>query len=70
VSGQFARICLDRPETRQSVLDDVRAAALARAIDAGAHPDRVAVVEVEKVPLTHLVHAALLIRVRAAGPCC
>jgi N-methylhydantoinase A/oxoprolinase/acetone carboxylase beta subunit len=70
VSGQFARICLDRPETRQAVLDEVRAAALARAIDAGAHPGRVAVVEVEEVPLTHLVHPALLIRVRAAGPCC
>lgn len=70
VSGQFTRICLDSPETRQSVLDDVRAAALARAIDAGAHPDHVAVVEVEEVPLTHLGHAALLIRVRAAGPCC
>jgi N-methylhydantoinase A/oxoprolinase/acetone carboxylase beta subunit len=69
-SGQFARICLDRPETRQAVLDDVCAAALARAIDAGAHPARVAVVEIEEVPLTHLVHAALLIRVRAAGPCC
>jgi hypothetical protein len=70
VSGQFARICLDRPETRRSVLEDVRAAALARAIDAGARPDRLAVVEVEEVPLTHLVHPALLIRVRAAGPCC
>jgi N-methylhydantoinase A/oxoprolinase/acetone carboxylase beta subunit len=70
VSGQCARICLDRPETRQAVLEDVRAAALARAIDAGAHRDRVAVVEVEKVPLTHLVHPALLIRVRAAGPYC
>jgi N-methylhydantoinase A/oxoprolinase/acetone carboxylase beta subunit len=70
VSGQFARICLDTPETREAVLEDVRAAALARAIDAGAHPDRVAVVEVDEVPLTHLVHPALLIRVRAAGPCC
>jgi N-methylhydantoinase A/oxoprolinase/acetone carboxylase beta subunit len=70
VSGQFARICLDRPETRQAVLEDVRAAAIARAIDAGAHRDRVAVVEIEKVPLTHLVHPALLIRVRAAGTCC
>jgi N-methylhydantoinase A/oxoprolinase/acetone carboxylase beta subunit len=70
VSGQFARICPDRPETRQAVLEDVRAAALARAIDAGAHRDRVAVVEVEKVPLTQLVNPALLIRVRAAGPCC
>jgi len=70
VSGQFARICLDRPKTRRSALEDIRAAALARAIDAGAHRDRVAVVEVEEVPLTHLVHPALLIRVRAAGPYC
>jgi N-methylhydantoinase A/oxoprolinase/acetone carboxylase beta subunit len=70
VSGQFARICLDRPKTRRSALEDIRAAALARAIDAGAHRDRVAVVEVEEVPLTHLIHPALLIRVRAAGPYC
>jgi hypothetical protein len=69
VSGQFARICPDRPDTRQSVLEEVRAEALARAIDAGAHPDHVAVVEVDEVPLTHLVHPALRIRARAAGPC-
>jgi N-methylhydantoinase A/oxoprolinase/acetone carboxylase beta subunit len=69
VSGQFARICPDRPDTRQSVLEEVRAEALARAIDAGAHPDHVEVVEVDEVPLTHLVHPALRIRARAAGPC-
>lgn len=69
VSAQSARICLGRPETRQGVLDEVRAAALARAIDAGARPDRVAVVEVDEAPLTHLAQPALRIRVRAAGTC-
>jgi N-methylhydantoinase A/oxoprolinase/acetone carboxylase beta subunit len=69
VSGQFARICLDRPDTRRFALEDVRAAAIARAIDAGAHPDRVVVVEVDEAPLMHLVQPALRIRVRAAGPC-
>jgi hypothetical protein len=40
VSGQFARICLNRPDTRRAVLDEVRKAAIARAIDVGAHPSR------------------------------
>jgi len=69
VSGQFARICLNRPDTRRTVLEEVRTAAIARAIDAGAHPDTVAVVEVDEAPLTYLFHPALRIRVRAAGPC-
>jgi N-methylhydantoinase A/oxoprolinase/acetone carboxylase beta subunit len=69
VGGQFARVCLNRPHTRRAVLEEVRAAAVARAIDAGAHPDRVEVVEVDEVPLTYLVEPAVQIRVRAAGPC-
>jgi hypothetical protein len=68
-SGEFARICPDRPDTRRSALEDVRAMALARAIDAGAHPDTVAVVDVDEAPLTYLVQPAVRIRVRAAGPC-
>ncbi len=68
-SGQFARVCLNRPDTRRAVLEEVRAAAVARAIDAGADPDRVEVVEVDAVPLTSLVQPAVQIRVRAAGPC-
>jgi N-methylhydantoinase A/oxoprolinase/acetone carboxylase beta subunit len=69
VSAQFARVCLSRPDVRRAVLADVRVAALARAIDAGAHPDSVEVVEVDEVPLTYLVEPAVQIRVRAAGPC-
>ncbi|MEA2148928.1 MAG: hypothetical protein QOD69_758 [Solirubrobacteraceae bacterium] len=69
VSGQFARVCLNRPDVRRAVLEDVRATALARAIDAGADPDSVEVVEVDEVPLTYLVQPAVQVRVRAAGPC-
>jgi N-methylhydantoinase A/oxoprolinase/acetone carboxylase beta subunit len=68
VSGQFARICLNRPDIRRAVLHEVRAEALARAVDAGAHPDTVAVVEVDETPLTYLVQPTVRIRVRAAGP--
>jgi N-methylhydantoinase A/oxoprolinase/acetone carboxylase beta subunit len=67
VSGELTRICMDEPGTNRVVIDDVRAAALARAIDAGAHPDRVAITEVDEAPLTHLGRSALRVRVRASG---
>jgi N-methylhydantoinase A/oxoprolinase/acetone carboxylase beta subunit len=69
VSGEVTRIYMDRSGARRAVLEDAQAAALARAIDAGADPDRVAIIEVDEAPLTHLAHAALRIRVRASGPC-
>ncbi|HEV7884747.1 MAG TPA: hydantoinase/oxoprolinase family protein [Solirubrobacteraceae bacterium] len=68
VSGQAERICSRRPDRRQAALEEARAAALARAIDAGADPAAVEVSEVEEVPLTHLLRPALRIRVRAVGP--
>jgi N-methylhydantoinase A/oxoprolinase/acetone carboxylase beta subunit len=68
VSGQAERICCRRPDRRQAALEDARAAALARAIDAGGDPAAVEVSEVEEVPLTHLPRPALRIRVRAVGP--
>jgi N-methylhydantoinase A/oxoprolinase/acetone carboxylase beta subunit len=68
VSGQAERICPHRPDRIQAALQDARAAALARAIDAGADPAAVEVSEVEEVPLTHLLRPALRIRVRAVGP--
>jgi N-methylhydantoinase A/oxoprolinase/acetone carboxylase beta subunit len=68
VSGQAERICPVRPDRRHAALEEARAAALARAIDAGADPAFVEVSEVEEVPLTHLLRPALRIRVRAVGP--
>jgi hypothetical protein len=49
-------------------LEEARAAARARAIHAGADPDRVEIVEVDEVPLTYLLDPAVRIRVTAAGP--
>jgi hypothetical protein len=68
VSGQAERICSRRPDHRRGALEEARAAALARAIDAGADPAAVEVSEVEEVPVTHLLRPALRIRVRAVGP--
>jgi N-methylhydantoinase A/oxoprolinase/acetone carboxylase beta subunit len=68
VSGQADRICPNRPDKRSQALEEARAAACARAIHAGADPDRVEVVEVDEVPLTYLLDPAVRIRVRAAGP--
>ena len=68
VSGQADRICPNRPDKREQALEEARGAARARAIHAGADPDRVEIVEVDEVPLTYLLDPAVRIRVRAAGP--
>jgi hypothetical protein len=68
VSGQADRICPNRPDRRRQALEEARGAARARAIHAGADPDRVEIVDVDEVPLTYLLDPAVRIRVRAAGP--
>jgi N-methylhydantoinase A/oxoprolinase/acetone carboxylase beta subunit len=67
VSGRADRICPDRPDPRARALEEARAAARARAVQAGADPDAVHVVEVEEIPLTYLVDPAIRISVKAAG---
>jgi Hydantoinase/oxoprolinase len=68
VSGHSDRICPNRPDKRRQAMEEARAAARARAIHAGADPDRVEIVDVDEVPLTYLLDPAVRIRVRAAGP--
>jgi N-methylhydantoinase A/oxoprolinase/acetone carboxylase beta subunit len=68
VSGQAERICQHRPDHRRRAVDEARAAALGRAVDAGADPAAVEVAEVEEVPFAHLLRPAVRIRVRAVGP--
>ncbi len=56
-------------KTRVEVLEEAKALAVRRAVEAGADPERVRIIEAEEVPLTHLpggtaVHA----RVKAVGP--
>jgi N-methylhydantoinase A/oxoprolinase/acetone carboxylase beta subunit len=66
--GQAERISENRPEERRRAMDAARAEAFARAIHAGADPDRVAVVEVDETPLAYMLDPAVRIRVKAVGP--
>jgi len=51
------------------VLDLAKAEAIAKAVEAGAAPDTVRIVDAEDVPLTHLGGgSAVHVRVKAAGP--
>lgn len=66
--GEADRICANRPGVRATTMEAARGEAVARAIHAGAHPDRVEIVEVQEIPLTYLLEPAIRIRARAAGP--
>jgi N-methylhydantoinase A/oxoprolinase/acetone carboxylase beta subunit len=68
VSGQVARICANRPETRRAALDEARSEATARAVQAGADRRALEIVEIEETPLTYLAEPTIRIRVTAAGP--
>jgi len=66
--GQADRIFRNRPADRDHAIAAAREEALARAIHAGADPDRVEVVAVNEVPLAYMHDPAIRIRVKAAGP--
>ena len=53
---------------RRGMLDAACQRARDRAIEAGAHPSSVEIVEVEEVPLAYLNRPTVRVRVRAAGP--
>ena len=55
-------------ESRRRALDEACDRARARAIDAGANPATVEIVEVEEVPLAYLNEPTVRVRVKAAGP--
>jgi N-methylhydantoinase A/oxoprolinase/acetone carboxylase beta subunit len=53
--------------TRAEVMDTAREEAVAKAVEAGARPDTVEVVEVDEIPLTYLPGNAMRVRVKAVG---
>jgi N-methylhydantoinase A/oxoprolinase/acetone carboxylase beta subunit len=68
VSGQADRVLhLDAGE-RDRLLDELREEAEDRAVQAGADPESVRVVELDEVPLTYLTGSPTRVRARAAGP--
>ena len=67
ISGEVDRVYSLESRSRAEALDDAKAEASQKAIDAGADPATVQIVDVEDVPLTYLPGNATRIRVKAVG---
>jgi N-methylhydantoinase A/oxoprolinase/acetone carboxylase beta subunit len=67
ISGEVDRVYALDIMSRDAALDDAKGEATAKAIEAGADPQTVAIVDVEDVPLAYLPGNATRIRVKAVG---
>lgn len=67
ISGEVDRVYELSRRTRDDVLEEAKAEAVAKAVSAGARADTVEVVEVEDVPLSYLPGNATRVRVKAVG---
>jgi hypothetical protein len=65
VSGEVDQVFADRG--REAAIEDAIELATARAIEAGADPGTIEVIEVEDLPLAYLPGDALRVHVRVAG---
>ena len=67
VGGEVDQIFTLDGTTRADVLDAAREQAIAKAVEAGAHPETVEIVEIDEIPLTYLPGNAIRFRVKAVG---
>ena len=67
VGGQVERVYSLEQAGRAEAIADCSAAAVQRAVAAGAHPATVEVVEIDEVPLAYVPSNATLVRVKAVG---
>lgn len=67
ISGEVDRVYALDEISRQAALDDARQEAATRAVDAGADPASIEIVDVEDVPLAYLPGNATRVRVKAVG---
>ncbi|MED5612045.1 hydantoinase/oxoprolinase family protein [Pseudomonas sp. JH-2] len=67
VSGRVDRLFQMHPGNRESVLRQARQEAIDAAVQAGAEPTSVDVVELNELPMTHLRAGATRVQVRAVG---
>lgn len=67
VSGEVDRVFSVGPGQRSAVVDEARQEAVDRAIQAGASPTSVQIVDVDEVPIAYLPGNATRIRVKAVG---
>lgn len=67
VGGEVDRVFSLEGLSRDDALDEAKREARDKAVEAGADPDSVQIVDVEEVPLAYLPSSATRIRVKAAG---
>ncbi len=67
ISGEIDRVYALTEQTRDNVLNEAKAEAIEKAVEAGAKRDTVEIVDVEDVPLAYLPGNATRVRVKAVG---
>ena len=67
VGGEVDRVYSIDGASRTRVLDEAKAEAVSKAIEAGADPSSVAIVEVDELPIAYLPGNATRVRVKAIG---
>ncbi len=65
IGGEVDQIFVERP--REQALAEAQAEAVRRAVEAGADPATIEVLEVEDIPLSYMPGNALRVRVRVVG---
>ncbi|GIN94073.1 hydantoinase [Siminovitchia terrae] len=68
ISGTVERIYSLEEQDYQKVIQEARSEAIQEAIDAGANPEKVDIIQLEDFPLAYMPGNAILVRVKAAGP--
>jgi len=67
VGGEIDRVFSLETASRADVLEAAQLEATAKAIEAGAEPESIAIVDVEDIPLTYLPGNEIRVRVKAVG---
>ena len=67
VGGEVDRVFSYEQEGRENAIAQAKDEAQARAVDAGAEPASIEIIEVEEIPLAYLPGAACRVRVKAVG---
>jgi N-methylhydantoinase A/oxoprolinase/acetone carboxylase beta subunit len=67
VGGEVDRVFALEGRSRDEVLDEAKQEAMDRAVEAGARPAGVRIVDVEEIPIAYLPSNAVKVRVKAVG---
>ena len=67
VGGQVEKVYSLTEMTREEALNLAKEEAISKAVDAGADPDSVEIMDIEEIPLAYLPSNALRVKVKSVG---